>query len=113
MKQRNAFPPNFVHSLDSTHMMLTAQFCEQAGLTFASIHDCYWTHPSTVEIMNKICRDQFISLYSQPILEDLQNFFVKHYVQDKDSEAFHIFSKVPEKGEFNITSVSDSVYFFS
>ncbi|KAK6628399.1 hypothetical protein RUM43_002211 [Polyplax serrata] len=113
MKQRNAFPPNFVHSLDSTHMMLTAQFCEQAGLTFASIHDCYWTHPSTVEIMNKICRDQFISLYSQPILEDLQNFFVKHYVQDKDSEAFQVFSKVPEKGEFNITSVSDSIYFFS
>ena len=23
-KQRSAFPPNFVHSLDSTHMLLTA-----------------------------------------------------------------------------------------
>ena len=27
MKQKNAFPPNFIHSLDSTHMMLTALFC--------------------------------------------------------------------------------------
>ena len=24
MKQKSAFPPNFVHSLDSTHMMYTA-----------------------------------------------------------------------------------------
>lgn len=55
MKQKNAFPPNFVHSLDSSHMMLTSMFCERAGITFVSVHDCYWTHPSTVHIMNKVC----------------------------------------------------------
>lgn len=27
MKQKNAFPPNFIHSLDSTHMMLTTIYC--------------------------------------------------------------------------------------
>jgi hypothetical protein len=27
LKQKNAFPPNFIHSLDSTHMMLTALYC--------------------------------------------------------------------------------------
>lgn len=56
MKQKNAFPPNFVHSLDSSHMMLTSMFCERAGITFVSVHDCYWTHPSTVHIMNKVFR---------------------------------------------------------
>ena len=34
-RQRTAFPPNFVHSLDSTHMMMTAIACKKAGLTFA------------------------------------------------------------------------------
>ncbi|EEC09541.1 DNA-directed RNA polymerase 2A, putative [Ixodes scapularis] len=29
MKQKNAFPPNFIHSLDSSHMMLTALFCHK------------------------------------------------------------------------------------
>lgn len=53
-KQRNAFPPNFIHSLDSTHMMLTALHCLRYGLTFASVHDCYWTHACDVEIMNKV-----------------------------------------------------------
>lgn len=27
VKQKNAFPPNFIHSLDSTHMMLTSLHC--------------------------------------------------------------------------------------
>ena len=31
-KQKNAMPPNFVHSLDSTHMMLTALHSHQSVL---------------------------------------------------------------------------------
>lgn len=54
MKQKNAFPPNFIHSLDSSHMMLTSLYCERAGLTFVSVHDCFWTHPCTVTAMNKV-----------------------------------------------------------
>jgi DNA-directed RNA polymerase len=34
-RQRSAFPPNFVHSLDSSHMMMTALACKDAGLCFA------------------------------------------------------------------------------
>jgi hypothetical protein len=30
-KQRTAFPPNYIHSLDSAHMMLTAIACSKAG----------------------------------------------------------------------------------
>lgn len=54
MKQKNAFPPNFIHSLDSSHMMLTSLHCERAGLTFISVHDCFWTHACTVPDMNKV-----------------------------------------------------------
>ena len=30
-KQGSAFPPNYIHSLDSTHMMMTALACKDAG----------------------------------------------------------------------------------
>ena len=43
-KQRSAFPPNFIHSVDSAHMMMTAVACHEAGLTFAGGHDSFWTH---------------------------------------------------------------------
>ncbi|KTG40928.1 hypothetical protein cypCar_00016499, partial [Cyprinus carpio] len=79
MKQKNAFPPNFIHSLDSTHMMLTSLHCYRAGLTFVSVHDCYWTHAVTVDIMNRVCREQFVALHSQPILEELSGFLLKKY----------------------------------
>lgn len=79
-KEKNAFPPNFIHSLDSCHMMLTSLYCDQAGITFVSVHDCFWTHPNTVAQMNRICREQFIQLHSQPILEDLADSFYQKYV---------------------------------
>jgi DNA-directed RNA polymerase len=53
-KQKTAFPPNFVHSLDSTHMILTSLKMKEMGLTFAAVHDSYWTHPSDVPIMSKV-----------------------------------------------------------
>ena len=30
-RQRSAFPPNYIHSLDSSHMMLTALACKREG----------------------------------------------------------------------------------
>ncbi|XP_011867383.1 PREDICTED: DNA-directed RNA polymerase, mitochondrial isoform X2 [Vollenhovia emeryi] len=124
VKQKNAFAPNFVHSLDSCHMMLTSLHSEQAGITFMSVHDCFWTHPCTVDIMNNICREQFIALHSEPILEDLSKFFCKKYlvlfVNDgrnlklkKGDVSLEVFKKVPKKGEFDINTVLSSPYFFS
>jgi DNA-directed RNA polymerase, mitochondrial len=79
LKQTNAFPPNFIHSLDSSHMMLTSLFCERAGITYVSVHDCFWTHPSSAPDMNKICRDQFLALHQLPILEDLSQYLITKY----------------------------------
>ncbi|NWV16968.1 RPOM protein, partial [Origma solitaria] len=79
VKQKNAFPPNFIHSLDSTHMMLTALHCLRKGLTFVSVHDCYWTHALTVDVMNQICRQQFVALHSEKILQDLSEFMLEKY----------------------------------
>lgn len=30
-RQRSAFPPNYIHSIDSTHMMMTALECSKQG----------------------------------------------------------------------------------
>ncbi|XP_018577460.1 DNA-directed RNA polymerase, mitochondrial [Anoplophora glabripennis] len=126
MKQKNAFPPNFIHSLDSSHMMLTSLHCERAGITFVSVHDCYWTHPSTVHIMNKICREQFVALHSEPILEDLSEFLCEKFsyserdftgdgsVLDLTKKKLNrVLQQLPKTGSFDIKQVLDSVYFFS
>ncbi|NWH48693.1 RPOM protein, partial [Fregata magnificens] len=120
VKQKNAFPPNFIHSLDSTHMMLTALHCLRQGLTFVSVHDCYWTHALTVDVMNQICRQQFVALHSEKILQDLSEFMLEKYCSpDRETRALwqkklmEQLSNVPKTGEFNLKKVMDSTYFFS
>ncbi|NXG05576.1 RPOM protein, partial [Sakesphorus luctuosus] len=120
VKQKNAFPPNFIHSLDSTHMMLTALHCLRQGLTFVSVHDCYWTHALTVDTMNRICRQQFVALHSEKILQDLSEFMLEKYCSPNtvtiatwQKKLMEQLSNVPRTGEFNLNQVMDSTYFFS
>ncbi|KAI9283351.1 hypothetical protein BY458DRAFT_467671 [Sporodiniella umbellata] len=79
IKQSTAFPPNFIHSLDATHMLMSALACNRKGLTFASVHDSYWTHACHVDSMNEVIREQFIELHSQPIMENLLEEFQERY----------------------------------
>ncbi|NXL40006.1 RPOM protein, partial [Glaucidium brasilianum] len=109
VKQKNAFPPNFIHSLDSTHMMLTALHCLRKGLTFVSVHDCYWTHALTVDVMNQICRQQFVALHSEKILQDLSKFMVEKYCSpDREmralwqSKLMEQLSGVPKTGRSSV-----------
>ncbi|XP_028407601.1 DNA-directed RNA polymerase, mitochondrial-like [Dendronephthya gigantea] len=119
-KQKGGFPPNFIHSLDSCHMMLTALHCQKHGLTFTSVHDSFWTHAADVDTMNKICREQFVSLHRQPILEDLRNHFVKKFgkkrmrrpLKNSTRDEVH-FGPLPERGSLDLNEVLQSTYFFS
>ncbi|KAJ1031329.1 hypothetical protein NDA18_002545 [Ustilago nuda] len=78
-KQASAFPPNFIHSLDATHMILTALECHAAGLTFASVHDSYWTHAADIDTMSDMIRETFVRLHSQDILHRLREEFMQRY----------------------------------
>lgn len=99
--QATAFPPNYIHSLDATHMMMTAVECkvssqksakirawradsstlfnQRRGLVYASVHDSYWTHACDVDEMSAALRDCFIKLHSQNLLGDLKSGFQERY----------------------------------
>ena len=79
VKQLQGFPPNFIHSLDGTHMFLTALRCHELGLTFASVHDSFWTHASDVDTMNTITRDAFVRMHSENIIARLAAEFEARY----------------------------------
>jgi len=141
MKNKNGFAPNFIHSLDSSHMMLTSLHLWSQGVTFASVHDCFWTHAEDVETMNKACREQFISLHSSPILEQLSDHFMEKYLEvaevpmtvgkrikqetlekkmERREEARMtertkremLYTSLPKKGELDLGVIHDSTYFF-
>jgi DNA-directed RNA polymerase, mitochondrial len=78
-KQLQAFPPNFIHSLDATHMLLSALHCDKLGLTFAAVHDSFWTHASDIGTMNGILRDAFIKIHSEDVIGRLAAEFEARY----------------------------------
>lgn len=105
-KQRTAFPPNFVHSLDGSHMMMTAIACRDAGIRFAGVHDSFWTHACDVDRMNQILRQKFVDLYNMSILENLLESFQASYPTLN-------FPTLPDRGDFDLEKVLESPYFFN
>ncbi len=105
-RQKSAFPPNFVHSLDSTHMLLTAIRMQKLNLSFTSVHDSYWTHPCSVGAMNSELRGAFVDLYSMPILEDLLMSLRIRFPKAH-------FPEIPARGNLRLEDVRCSTYFFN
>ncbi|KAK6348875.1 DNA-directed RNA polymerase [Orbilia blumenaviensis] len=82
-RQMGAFPPNYIHSLDATHMLLSAMASKQAGLTFAAVHDSFWTHACDVDTMSRVLRDAFVELHSEDLVAKLREEFVLRYQKHK------------------------------
>lgn len=104
-KQKTAFPPNFVHSLDASHMLMTSLKMQELNLSYASVHDSYWTHACDVPIMNEVLREAFVELYEQPILETLKESIEVRYPGVK-------FPEIPKRGSLDLNDVKESKYFF-
>ncbi|EXJ84359.1 hypothetical protein A1O3_05026 [Capronia epimyces CBS 606.96] len=78
-KQLQAFPPNFIHSLDATHMILSALKANELGLTFSAVHDSFWTHAADVNTLSDLLRDAFIRMHSEDIVGRLAAEFRMRY----------------------------------
>lgn len=104
-KQTTAFPPNYVHSLDSSHMLMTAASCVKQGMYFAAVHDSFWTSAADVDRMNQILREAFVKLHSDNLLWELYEYFCSRYPQVD-------FRPPPERGTLDIRKVLEAPFFF-
>jgi DNA-directed RNA polymerase, mitochondrial len=104
-RQASAFPPNFVHSLDASHMILTALEMDRRGLFFAAVHDSFWTHACDINEMNVTLRDCFVQLYDQPLLENVKAQWEIQYPNIN-------FPDLPTRGDLDLEEVRSAPYFF-
>lgn len=104
---KQGVPPNFIHSLDATHLMKTVIRCnEEWGITsFGMVHDDYGVHAAYVDHMHKAIREEFVSLYTDfDIMEDLKVQLESHLGEDLPA--------LPPMGTLDIKRVVRSPYFF-
>lgn len=101
-RHRNGIAPNFIHSLDSSHMQAVALRCKKEGIkSFAMVHDDFGTHASDAVKFNKIIREEFYNMY-------LTDWFDKFYQKYKS----YGIPEPPSKGNLDIKEVLTSDYFF-
>lgn len=105
-----AIAPNWTHSNDASHLMLTIIACRDAGImNFAMIHDSFGTHAGNTGRLSKIIRETFVGMYKGNILEDFRDQIVKQLSPETASEL----PPLPELGNFDLTQVLESEYFFA
>lgn len=105
-KQRLGVSPNFVHSMDATHMRMTINALLDAGIdTFSFIHDDYGTYAADTDTMHRIIREQFVKLYTEH--NPLHDFKAEH-----EKTCTHELPEIPKTGTLDMHGVLNSLYFF-
>ena len=105
-KNKLGSAPNFVHSMDACHLMLTCQRAVEYGVTdFAFIHDDYGTHAADTDTLHQAIREAFVELYeaNDPLL-DFKIF-------NEDNSGLTL-PDLPSRGDLKLGQVIDSDYFF-
>lgn len=101
---------NMVHSMDAAHLMKVVNRAAKENISsFALIHDSYGVHPSEVDNLHAILREEFINLYRGDWLAE----FERQLTEQLPAEVVAMFPPRPEIGSLDIESVKDSRYFFA
>lgn len=107
--QRNGISPNFIHSMDATHLqrVVLAEY-QKGNRNFAMIHDSFGTDIAHAGELYKTIRQEFIGLYKDQ--NHLQNFLdsVKYLIPD-DAEI----PEIPKFGTLDIDLIAKSDFCFA
>lgn len=105
-KQCTSIAPNFIHSMDGSHLQLTVLNAEKEGIKhFATVHDSYACPVAQAQKLAEVVRQSFIQLYSE---NDVLENFRKDMQLFSDKEL----PEPPQKGTLDIQQIKDSLYIF-
>jgi DNA-directed RNA polymerase len=108
-KQASGISPNFIHSMDATHLFMTVNRAVKSGISsFATVHDSFGTHAADSPALARCLREAFVDLYENNTpLEDLRDE-LEHLLPDDEE-----LPPLPKKGSLDLHQVLESVYFFA
>lgn len=102
-RHSSGLAPNFVHSLDASHLHRVAARAIYDPLIdgLMAVHDDYGTHAANAQRLFELIREEFVSMYED--FDPVTDFFNR----------YPIVGEPPAKGTLNIREVLTSDFFFS
>ena len=113
LAQRRRVVPNYVHSMDAAHLVLTIDALLDGGLNhFAVVHDGFGVHAADIDTLNAALRQAFATMYADSPLE---RFVADERARAAEAAVDVDWRKVapPPRGELDPAAVLDSTCFFS
>lgn len=110
MAQVNGIAPNFVHSLDASHLMSVANRCRERGVyALAVVHDSFGTHAADAATLSMVLRETFVDQYEPDVLARFRD----ELIDQLPPEFAEKLPPLPPFGDFDIRSVLNAEYVFS
>jgi len=123
-KQINSFVPNFIHSMDASNVILLIQKAYNLNINIVTIHDCFGVHANHTELLSRLVKEAFISIYGDK--KTIENFhdlnlnYIKANYEIKENKVINAEGKVldipvkPALGELDLkTQLINSNYFIN
>lgn len=109
--QKNGISPNFIHSMDASHLMQTVTAGYKEGIrSFAMIHDSFGTHAGNSGKFFGIIREEFVRTYVE---QDVLAVFASQVSDQLNNENLKKLAKIPAKGSLDVSGVKESLYAFA
>ena len=110
-KMASGISPNFVHSCDAAHLMLTVARGTQEGISsYAMVHDSFGTTAADMEVFFQVVRDAFVEIYDGTnVLADFRD----EVIQVLSPENLAKVPDLPPQGDLDVTLVRSSRYCFA
>ena len=108
-RQRNGIAPNFIHSMDASHLQrVVCAESDKGNKNFMMIHDSFGTDAAHAGSLYKTIREEFVGLYKDQ--NHLENFLgsVGYLIDDLD--AVHA---IPKFGKLDLELVKQSDFCFA
>lgn len=106
-KQATGVAPNFIHSLDATHLMMSINEASKEGcVNFSTVHDSFGTSLGEAARLRRIIRQQMVKLYTE---HDPLADFLRH-AEELLGEPLDI--ELPKRGSLDINCILDSKFVF-
>lgn len=108
--QANGVAPNFVHSLDASHLQAVAAQGRREGIMhLAMIHDSFGTHACDTDKLSRILRETFIEQYKGDVLGDFYEQLKEQLGEDLAAQL----PKPPKHGTLDLNEVLNASYTFA
>lgn len=111
-KQSSGVAPNFVHSMDASHLRITVNHAKTKYnvTSFSLVHDSFGTCAADAEYLFNSIRESFVEMYEHN--DVIQDFYYQFESQLHESQLADM-PMIPTKGTFDIKLILESLYCFA